>query len=155
MIQEKASWFVDFISFFSYGWRLFAVFYSFGRGCKLDTSPEIFIISPYLITYFTPFVLPCSFTITTTNTIIKITPTGTEIPTIRGIFTEDDVEGLNPLATKAEEVVENPAKLVEERLAELAKTVGPFPLESICPLVWTDPEVIVEKDIKEGLDRYG
>ena len=48
------------------------------------------------------------------------------MPTTRGMFTEDAVEGLNPFATKALDVAENPAKLAEEREFELERVVGPF-----------------------------
>jgi hypothetical protein len=47
---------------------------------------------------------------------MSITPTGTEIPTIRGIFNFEDSDGLNPLATNPLEATVNPAKLAEDSL---------------------------------------
>lgn len=99
--------------------------YSTGSGCKPDTSPTFLAPSPYLLTYRTMLALAFSFTTTTTITTIKITAIGTEMPTTRGMFTED-AEGLNPFATKALDATENPAKLAEEREFELERVVGPF-----------------------------
>jgi len=60
--------------------------------------------------------LAFNLTTTTTITIMSITPTGTEIPTIRGIFNFEDSDGLNPLATNPLEATVNPAKLAEDSL---------------------------------------
>lgn len=74
--------------------------------------------------------------ITMVMTTIRMTATGMEIPRIKGKLTEDvEEDGLKPFATKALEVTPNPAMLIPANPLALFKVEGPFPLESIWPLV--------------------
>ena len=77
---------VDFMSFFNYEQRLLAVFSS--TACRPDVSGMVlaFSLGSSLETYFITLFLAFSFTTTTTITMMRITPIGTEIPTIKGRY---------------------------------------------------------------------
>jgi uncharacterized membrane protein YGL010W len=103
--HENASLFVDCISLFNSGLRLFAV--SLGSTCwnvfysTFTLFSGLIMTSSILVTYLIELALAFIFTIITIVTTITKTPTGIAIPRTRGILTDDDEElsGLNPLAT--------------------------------------------------------